>query len=100
MHPDTLITYEDAAALFRAANLPSSTRTVRRYIWDHSKLCPLRVENYHTKRVRLADAQRLVNFLRRTTRRGSQKYPMPETMIHGAAPLDTAAARLRKVGGR
>ena len=55
-----LINYDEAAALFKAAGLPCSTRTVRRRIWDHPALVPFFHENYHTKLVYTRDVINLI----------------------------------------
>ena len=65
MRQPNLLNYDQAAILFAAAGLPSSTRTVRRQIWSHPNLCPLHDEGYHIKRVKRADVATLIRKLKR-----------------------------------
>lgn len=75
------ITYGEAAALFKAANLPSSPRHVRTMIWAHPKVCPVQNHSYHNKTVREPDVQRLIKKLMAEVHSG--KSYTGETMIHG-----------------
>ncbi len=63
MNANQLLTYDDCATVFRAHNLPSSTRTVKRMLDKHRSLCPRRDEGYHIKRVRAGDLSKLVALL-------------------------------------
>lgn len=63
MKPTDLLNYDEAAALFKAASLPCSPRTVRREIWGNPHLCPLDNQNYHTKRVRRKHVEALIAHL-------------------------------------
>ncbi len=73
------LTYEDAAVLFRAANLPSSLRHVREKIWTTRDargrlICPVEVIGYHVKRLRPENVARLVAFLSKNNR-SRKVYP-------------------------
>jgi hypothetical protein len=59
-----LINYDEAAALFAAAGLPASTRTVRRKVWANPDVCPVDTLNYHTKQLRRRDVLRLIHKLK------------------------------------
>lgn len=71
MHPHTLITYDDALPLFRAANICNCTRTIHRHVKANPKRCPVfrnpdprsDVVLYHYRRVRLGDVQSLITRL-------------------------------------
>lgn len=54
------ITYDEAAVMFKAANLPSSQRHVRGVIAANPKLCPVQSYSYHTKRMLVSDVKRLI----------------------------------------
>lgn len=75
------LTYREAAALFKAADLPSSVRHVRTMIWNHPKLCPVQNHSYHNKTMREPDVQRLIKKL--VAEVHSRKSYTGETMLHG-----------------
>ena len=64
----TLITYEAALDLFKAAGLCSCLRTVRTHIWANANLCPVIKDGYHFRRVRHGDVERLIVLI-------GKKYP-------------------------
>lgn len=78
MNPNELLTYEQAADLFKAANLPCSTRTVRRHIWSRPKICPLENGSYHFKRVRRKHVNALIAHL--TLCRNVRKANQPKKL--------------------
>ncbi len=61
--PEKLITYDEALAEFKSANLCTNVRTVKRKLAKHRRLCPVVSEGYHYKRVRLGDVRKLVAHL-------------------------------------
>ena len=58
-----LLSYREVAALFKAAGLASSTRTVYRAILAHPEICPLQRDAYHLPRVKRKEALLLVKTL-------------------------------------
>lgn len=83
---ETLVTYADAFALFKARGLCSTMRTVRTHIHNHPEICPVDVTNlsYHYKRFKLRDVEALVEHI-------AKKYPSRTAY---ATVTDTAAAAL------
>jgi hypothetical protein len=66
----TLITYDDAFALFKAAGLCTTMRTCRAHISANPKVCPADqlVQSYHFKRFQLGHVEALIALL-------SKRYP-------------------------
>lgn len=57
------LTWEDVAVLFRAHDLPSSTRQIRRIVAKHRSICPVLVFSYHLKRLDPDNVSRLITKL-------------------------------------
>lgn len=69
MNQCKLITYQQAAELFRRAKLPASLRHVRTMIWLHPQICPVLTPvdggHYHVKRMRTVDVLKLILHLKK-----------------------------------
>lgn len=74
-----LINYDEAAKLFAAAKLPCSTRTVRTVVWANPRICPVRKENYHTRRMRRRDVMKLIGIL---VKQGKAREKSADTVNH------------------
>ena len=74
----TLVTYDDAFALFKAAGICTTMRTCRAHIHAHPELCPVDGSNqsYHFKRFQLGHVEALVAFL-------AKKYPTRSKFADG-----------------
>ena len=65
-YPDmanNLITYRQAADIFKARKIGRTTRTVRNHVWANPSICPVYSDSYHGKRMKLRDVERLCAFI-------------------------------------
>ena len=67
--PKDLITYKQAAEIFKARGVAKTQRTVRTHVWNNPNICPVYDESYHGKRVSGRDVERLCTHL-------LKKYPL------------------------
>jgi hypothetical protein len=66
--PKDLITYQQAADIFKARGVAKTTRTVRTHVWANPNICPVYSDSYHGKRVSAKAVDRLCSHL-------LKKYP-------------------------
>lgn len=63
-----LISYKQAADIFKRRKIGKTTRTVRNHVWANPNICPVYSDSYHGKRMRLRDVEKLANLI-------LKKYP-------------------------